>query len=175
MKKVEERAKVQAAELESCRSALAQERKKVESLTQSLKGKQTTLDEAEATGVVRHLNPAIDYSMITLDTRWDPKAKKIYNPKAEIQGQPEPVVVDQPGPVAEEQPKVLPEQQVEEVVAGEDGRKKSTCYYVQLHVVLLEVGYEPSSRDLASFDGAEFVGAFSERFDHLVGALPVCS
>ncbi|MED6177787.1 hypothetical protein PIB30_101370 [Stylosanthes scabra] len=38
MKEVEERAKVQAAELESCRSALEQERKKVESLTQSLKG-----------------------------------------------------------------------------------------------------------------------------------------
>ncbi|MED6163644.1 hypothetical protein PIB30_081948 [Stylosanthes scabra] len=34
---------------------------------------------------VRHLNPAIDYSMITLDTRWDPKAKRIYNPKAEAQ------------------------------------------------------------------------------------------
>ncbi|MED6159026.1 hypothetical protein PIB30_038523 [Stylosanthes scabra] len=39
MKEVEERAKEQAAELESCRSALAQERKKVESLSQSLKGK----------------------------------------------------------------------------------------------------------------------------------------
>ncbi|MED6225483.1 hypothetical protein PIB30_094175 [Stylosanthes scabra] len=34
---------------------------------------------------VRHLNPAIGYSMITLDTRWDPKAKRIYNPKAETQ------------------------------------------------------------------------------------------
>ncbi|MED6195632.1 hypothetical protein PIB30_039700 [Stylosanthes scabra] len=45
MKEVEERAKVQAAELESYRSALEQERKKVESLTQSLKGKQTALDE----------------------------------------------------------------------------------------------------------------------------------
>ncbi|MED6173571.1 hypothetical protein PIB30_060789 [Stylosanthes scabra] len=51
MKEMEEKAKVQVAELESCRSALAQERKKVESLTQSLKGKQTTLDEAEATAV----------------------------------------------------------------------------------------------------------------------------
>ncbi|MED6164698.1 hypothetical protein PIB30_092664 [Stylosanthes scabra] len=48
MKEVEERAKVQAAELESCCSALEQERKKVESLTQSLKGKQTALVEAEA-------------------------------------------------------------------------------------------------------------------------------
>ncbi|MED6222064.1 hypothetical protein PIB30_060873 [Stylosanthes scabra] len=51
---VEERAKVQAAELESCRSALAQEKKKVESLTQSLKGKQTKLDEAEAAAVHWH-------------------------------------------------------------------------------------------------------------------------
>ncbi|MED6150833.1 hypothetical protein PIB30_076382, partial [Stylosanthes scabra] len=102
MKEVEERAKVQATELESCRSALAQERKKDESLTQSFKGKQMALDEAEAAAVhwrgewksleketgemvqetfeilmdqVHHLNPAIDYSMITLDTRWDPKGK----------------------------------------------------------------------------------------------------
>ncbi|MED6113668.1 hypothetical protein PIB30_072964 [Stylosanthes scabra] len=51
MKEVEERAKVQAAELESCCSSLEQERKKVESLTQSLKGKQTTLDVAEAAAV----------------------------------------------------------------------------------------------------------------------------
>ncbi|MED6127642.1 hypothetical protein PIB30_089927 [Stylosanthes scabra] len=105
MKEVEERAK---------------ERKKVESLTQSLKGKQTALDEAEAAAVC-HLNPAIDYSMITLDTHWDPKTKRIYNPKAETQEQPEPAVVDQPEPVAEEQPEVLSEQQVEEAVAGEGG------------------------------------------------------
>ncbi|MED6114877.1 hypothetical protein PIB30_084812 [Stylosanthes scabra] len=32
---------------------------------------------------VRHLHPAIGFSMISLDTRWDPKAKRIYNPKAE--------------------------------------------------------------------------------------------
>ncbi|MED6153632.1 hypothetical protein PIB30_104045 [Stylosanthes scabra] len=107
----------------------AKEVKKVESLSQSLKGKQTALDEAKAAAAhwrdewrslgeetgemvqetfeilmdhVRYLNPAIDYSMITLDTRWDPKAKRIYNPKAEAQGQPEPVV-EQPEPVAEEQ------------------------------------------------------------------------
>ncbi|MED6137406.1 hypothetical protein PIB30_064779 [Stylosanthes scabra] len=61
---------------------------------------------------VRHLNPAIDYSMITLDTRWDPKAKRIYNPKAEVQDQPEPV--EQPEPRAEEQ-------HAEEVVDGEGG------------------------------------------------------
>ncbi|MED6186226.1 hypothetical protein PIB30_064822 [Stylosanthes scabra] len=110
MEEVERKAKVQAAELESCCSALAQEGKKVESLSQSLKGKQTALDEAEAAAAhwrdewrslaeetgemvqetfeilmdqVRHLNPAIDYSMITLDTRWDPKAKRIYNPMGE--------------------------------------------------------------------------------------------
>ncbi|MED6198385.1 hypothetical protein PIB30_065856 [Stylosanthes scabra] len=148
MKEVGEMAKVQAAELESCHSALEQERKKVESLTQSLKGKQTTLDEAEAAAVhwrdewkslaeetremvqetfeilmdqVRHLNPAINYSIITLDTHWDPKAKRIYNPKAETQEQPEPAVVDQPEPVAEAQPEVLSEQQVEEAVVGEGG------------------------------------------------------
>ncbi|MED6135848.1 hypothetical protein PIB30_050509 [Stylosanthes scabra] len=90
MEEVEMKANVQAAELESCRSALAQERKKV-----------------------RHLNPAINYSMITLDTRWDPKTKRIYNPKAEVQGQSEPVV-EQPEPVVEEQ-------HAEEVVAGKGG------------------------------------------------------
>ncbi|MED6190240.1 hypothetical protein PIB30_103990 [Stylosanthes scabra] len=101
-------------------------------------------------GQVRHLNPSIYYSMITLDTRWDPKAKGIYNPKAEAQGQPKPVV-EQPEPVAEEQ-------RVEEVVAREGG-----------------VGYVPSSRNLASFDSAELVGAFFECFDHPVRAFPVCS
>ncbi|MED6111239.1 hypothetical protein PIB30_050792 [Stylosanthes scabra] len=45
---------------------------------------------------LRHLNPAIDYSMISLDTRWDPKAKRIYNPKAEAQEQSEPVAEEQP-------------------------------------------------------------------------------
>ncbi|MED6222570.1 hypothetical protein PIB30_065637 [Stylosanthes scabra] len=103
----------------SATAHMEEEEKKVESLTQSLKGKQTALDEAEAAAVhlrdewrslgeetgemvqetfeilmdqIRHLNPAIDYSMITLDTRWDPKAKRIYNPKVEVQDQPEPVV-----------------------------------------------------------------------------------
>ncbi|MED6222118.1 hypothetical protein PIB30_061343 [Stylosanthes scabra] len=70
---------------------------------------------------VCHLNPAIDYSMITLDTRWDPKAKRIYNPEAEVQGEPEPVAVDRPEPVVEEQPEVQPEHRVEDVVAGEGG------------------------------------------------------
>ncbi|MED6137970.1 hypothetical protein PIB30_069929 [Stylosanthes scabra] len=32
-----------------------------------------------------------------------------------------------------------------------------------------------SSRNLASFDGAELVGAFLECFDHLVGSFPICS
>ncbi|MED6194857.1 hypothetical protein PIB30_032407 [Stylosanthes scabra] len=99
---------------------------------------------------VRHLNPTIDYSVITLDTRWDPKAKRIYNPKAEAQDQPEPAV-KQPDPEAEEQ-------RAEEVMVGE-GR----------------VGYVPSSRNLASFYGAELVGALFECFDHSVGAFPVCS
>ncbi|MED6112009.1 hypothetical protein PIB30_057721 [Stylosanthes scabra] len=47
LEEVERKDKVQAAELESCRSTLAQEKKKVESLSQSLKGNQTALDEAE--------------------------------------------------------------------------------------------------------------------------------
>ncbi|MED6139520.1 hypothetical protein PIB30_084600 [Stylosanthes scabra] len=169
--------RAQAAELESCRSSLAQEEKKVESLSQSLKGKQTALDKAKAAAVhwrdewrslgeetgemvqetfeilmdqVRHLDPAIDYSMITLETCWDPKAKRIYNPKAEAQDQPEPAV-EQPEPEAGEQ-------RAEDVVVGEGG-----------------VGYVPNSRKLASFYGAELVGALSECFDHSVGAFPVCS
>ncbi|MED6161135.1 hypothetical protein PIB30_057883, partial [Stylosanthes scabra] len=129
--------------------------KKAESLAQSLKGKQTALNEAEATAIqwrdewrslgeetgkmvqetfeilmdqVRYLNPAIDYSMITLDaidysmitldTRWDPKAKRIYNPKAEVQDQPEPM--EQPKPVEQPKPRVE-EQHEEEVVDGEGG------------------------------------------------------
>ncbi|MED6174218.1 hypothetical protein PIB30_066966 [Stylosanthes scabra] len=124
---VEEGARVQAAQLESCRSALERERKEVENLAQSLKEKQTVLDEAKATAAhwrdewkslaeetgemvqetfeilmdqVRHLNPAIDYSMISLDTRWDPKAKRIYNPKAEAQEQSEPAAEERLDPAA---------------------------------------------------------------------------
>ncbi|MED6115870.1 hypothetical protein PIB30_094793 [Stylosanthes scabra] len=56
--------------------------------------------------------------MITLDTRWDPKAKRIYNPKAEVQSQSEPVEqpgsLEHPGPRAEEQ-------RAEEVADGEGG------------------------------------------------------
>ncbi|MED6221282.1 hypothetical protein PIB30_052947 [Stylosanthes scabra] len=116
MTEVEEKAKVQAAELESCRSALLKEKREAEGLAKSLREKQTTLDGAEAATAhwrdewkslaeetgdmvqetfeilmdqVRHLNPAIDYSMISLDTRWDPKAKRIYNMKAEAQEQSE--------------------------------------------------------------------------------------
>ncbi|MED6187797.1 hypothetical protein PIB30_079909 [Stylosanthes scabra] len=151
----------------SATTRMEEEEKKVESLAQSLKRKQTALDEAEAAAVhwrdewkslgeeteemvqetfeilmdqVRHLNPAIDYSMITLDTHWDPKAKRIYNPKAEAHSQPEPMEqprpVEQPGPRAEEQ-------RAEEVADGEGG-----------------VGYVPSSRNLASVYDAELVGTF---------------
>ncbi|MED6178022.1 hypothetical protein PIB30_103795 [Stylosanthes scabra] len=91
-----DQAKVQAAELESCRSALTRERKEVESLSQSLKGNQTTLDEAEA----------------------------------------------------------------------------ATAHW---HGEWRSLAEETGSRNLASFDGAEFVGAFSESFDHPVGAFLVCS
>ncbi|MED6209647.1 hypothetical protein PIB30_056733 [Stylosanthes scabra] len=51
MEEVERKAKSHTSELESCRSALTQEEKKVESLAQSLKGKHTALDEAEAAAV----------------------------------------------------------------------------------------------------------------------------
>ncbi|MED6125276.1 hypothetical protein PIB30_067110 [Stylosanthes scabra] len=94
LKEVEEGARVQAAQLESCWSAIEREKKEAENLTKSLKEKQTALDE------VRHLNPVIDYSMISLDTRWDPKAKRIYNPKAEAQEQSEPVVEERLDPEA---------------------------------------------------------------------------
>ncbi|MED6186598.1 hypothetical protein PIB30_068261 [Stylosanthes scabra] len=88
--------------------------------------------------------------MITLDTRWDPKAKRIYNPKAEAQNQSE-LVVEQPDPKAEEQ-------RAEEVIDEKGG-----------------VGYVPSPRNLASFYGAELVDALFECLDYPVGAFPVCS
>ncbi|MED6197055.1 hypothetical protein PIB30_053185 [Stylosanthes scabra] len=102
-------------------------KKEAEVLAKSLREKQTALEGVEAAAAhwwdewkslaeetgdmvqetfeilmdqVRHLNPAIDYSMISLDTRWDPKAKRIYNPKAEAQKQSETVAEEQPDPVA---------------------------------------------------------------------------
>ncbi|MED6111317.1 hypothetical protein PIB30_051309 [Stylosanthes scabra] len=127
MTEVEERANVQAAELESCRSALLKEKREAEGFAKSLREKQRALDGAEAAAAhwrdewkslaeetgdmvqetfeilmdqVRHLNLAIDFSMISLDTRWDLKAKRIYNPKAEAQKQSEPVVEERPDPEA---------------------------------------------------------------------------
>ncbi|MED6183317.1 hypothetical protein PIB30_036781 [Stylosanthes scabra] len=124
MMEVEERAKVQAAELESCWAALLKDKREAEGLTKSLRERQTALDGAEAAAAhwrdewkslaeetgdmiqetfeilmdqVRHLHPAIDFSMISLDTRWDPKAKRIYNPKAEAQEQSEPAAEERPG------------------------------------------------------------------------------
>ncbi|MED6173689.1 hypothetical protein PIB30_061940 [Stylosanthes scabra] len=95
---------------------VSEEKKEAENLAKSLKEKQTALDGAEAatahwrdewksladeTGeMVRHLNPAIDYSMISLDTRWDPKAKRICNPKAETQERSEPVAEERLDPAA---------------------------------------------------------------------------
>ncbi|MED6185144.1 hypothetical protein PIB30_054179 [Stylosanthes scabra] len=68
---------------------------------------------------VRHLHPAIDFSMISLDTRWDPKAKRIYNPKAEAQEQSTPVAEEQPGPgagvpIGGDAQEVVPEASVKE-------------------------------------------------------------
>ncbi|MED6226749.1 hypothetical protein PIB30_106773, partial [Stylosanthes scabra] len=80
MAEVEAAAKVQAAELESCQETGEMVQETFDIL----------MDQ------VRHLHPAIDFSMITLDTRWDPKARRIYNPKAEAQ--------EQAGPEAEKRP-----------------------------------------------------------------------
>ncbi|MED6212426.1 hypothetical protein PIB30_083179 [Stylosanthes scabra] len=185
MTEVEEKARVQAAQLESCRSALEKEKKEAEGLAKSLREKQTALDGAEATTAhwwdewrslaeetfeilmdqVRHLNPAIDYSMISLDTRWDPKAKRIYNPKAEAQKQSDPMAEEWLDPVAgvpigEGVWEDAPEGPVSAVV--EEGGE---C----------PVGYVPSPRNLASLYGAELVGAFSECLNYPVGAFPVCS
>ncbi|MED6176548.1 hypothetical protein PIB30_089337 [Stylosanthes scabra] len=127
MTEVEDKARVQAAQLESCLSTLKKEKKEAEGLAKSLREKQTVLDGVEAaiahwrdewkslaeeTGdmvqetfeilmdQVRHLNPAINYSMISLDTRWDPKARRIYNPKAEAQKHSKPVAEERLDPVA---------------------------------------------------------------------------
>ncbi|MED6182000.1 hypothetical protein PIB30_024629 [Stylosanthes scabra] len=68
---------------------------------------------------VRHLNPAIDFSMISLDSRWDPKAKRIYNPEAEAQEQSEPVAEERPDlevgvPIGGDVREVVPEAPVKE-------------------------------------------------------------
>ncbi|MED6215325.1 hypothetical protein PIB30_112460, partial [Stylosanthes scabra] len=141
MAEVEAAAKVQAAELESCRAALLRAEREVEGLAKSLGDRQVALESAEAAAAhwqgewkslaeetgemvqetfdilmdqVRHLHPAIDFSMITLDTRWDPKARRIYNPKAEAQEQAGPEAEKRPDPevgvqVAEDIQEVLPE------------------------------------------------------------------
>ncbi|MED6153016.1 hypothetical protein PIB30_097509 [Stylosanthes scabra] len=100
MSEVEERAKVQAVELESCRAALLKEERGAEGLTKSLRRSRRLWMGRKLPLLigVRHLHPAIDFSMISLDTRWDPKAKRIYNPKVEAQEQSEPVAEEQPGP-----------------------------------------------------------------------------
>ncbi|MED6211668.1 hypothetical protein PIB30_075969 [Stylosanthes scabra] len=192
MTEVEEKARVQVAQLESCGSALEKEKKEAEGLAKSLRKKQTALNGAEAATAhwrdewkalaeetgdmvqetfeilmdqVRHLNHAIDYSMISLDTRWDSKAKKIYNPKAEAQGQSEPMAEEQLDPTAG-------------VPLGEGAREDAP---EGLASVVVEeggecpVGYVPSSRNVASLYGTELVGAFSECLNYPVKAFPVCS
>ncbi|MED6154071.1 hypothetical protein PIB30_108450, partial [Stylosanthes scabra] len=141
MAEVEAAAKVQAAELESCHTALLKEKREAERLAKSLGDRQVALDSAEAVAAywqgewkslaeetgemvqetfdilmdqVRHLHPAIDFSMITLDTRWDPKARRIYDPKAEAQEQAGPEAEKRPDPevgvqAAEDIQEVLPE------------------------------------------------------------------
>ncbi|MED6201253.1 hypothetical protein PIB30_093034 [Stylosanthes scabra] len=109
---------------------------------------------------VRHLNPAIDYSMISLDTRWDPKAKRIYNPKAEAQEQSEPVAEERPGPAAGVPHGEGVLEDVPEVPAVEEGGECPVSNF---------------PRNLASFYGAELVGAFSEYLNYPMGAFPVCA
>ncbi|MED6176596.1 hypothetical protein PIB30_089726 [Stylosanthes scabra] len=113
LSQVEEDSKVQVVELQSCRVALEEEQRKVEALTHSLEEKQTTLGTminlilmeglaAEIEEIVqetfeilmdqvRHINPVVDFSVITLDTRWYPKGQRIYNPKEEAGEYSEPV------------------------------------------------------------------------------------
>ncbi|MED6215781.1 hypothetical protein PIB30_001399 [Stylosanthes scabra] len=82
---------------------------KVEALSRSLVEKQTALDTTTFTAEhwcnewkklaaeteemcqesvdvvmdqIHHLSPVVDFSVITLDTCWDPKGRRIYNPKA---------------------------------------------------------------------------------------------
>ncbi|MED6218491.1 hypothetical protein PIB30_027146 [Stylosanthes scabra] len=50
--------------------------KNVEALTCSLGEKETALGTT-----ICHLCPGVDFSAITLDTRWNPKGRRIYNPK----------------------------------------------------------------------------------------------
>ncbi|MED6226816.1 hypothetical protein PIB30_107474, partial [Stylosanthes scabra] len=105
MTEVEESAKVQAAELESCRAALLKEKRGAEGLTESLREKQTALDGAEAAAA--HLRD--EWKSLAEETGdmvqetfeilmdQDPKAKRIYNPKAEAQEQSAPVAEEQLG------------------------------------------------------------------------------
>ncbi|MED6224232.1 hypothetical protein PIB30_081957 [Stylosanthes scabra] len=119
MTEVEERAKVQAAELESYRAALLKEKKEAEEETGDMVQEtfEILMDQ------VRHLHPAIDFSMISLGTRWDPKAKRIYNPKAEAQEQSEPVAEEQPSPEAG----VLAGGDAQEVVPEASAKEGGEC------------------------------------------------
>ncbi|MED6202839.1 hypothetical protein PIB30_109574 [Stylosanthes scabra] len=94
---------------------------RIKSLTQELEVSEgerlsalVRMAEVEAAAKVRHLHPAIDFFMITLDTRWDPKARRIYDPKAEAQEQAGPEAEKRPDPevgvpAAEDIQEVLPE------------------------------------------------------------------
>ncbi|MED6146622.1 hypothetical protein PIB30_036210 [Stylosanthes scabra] len=116
---------------------------------------------------VRHLILVVDFSVITLDTHWDPKGQRIYNRKVEAKEQSKSVVEEQPEPVAEEQ-------LVEEAVAGEV-RCGAAEFGASVFLVSLWVGYVPGSRNMSAFYGAELVGALSKDFDYPVGAFPICS
>ncbi|MED6169455.1 hypothetical protein PIB30_021446 [Stylosanthes scabra] len=51
---------------------------------------------------VSHLCPGMDFSTITLDTRWNPKGRRIYNPKEAV-GEDSQIIEDTPQPELEQQ------------------------------------------------------------------------
>ncbi|MED6198043.1 hypothetical protein PIB30_062387 [Stylosanthes scabra] len=67
MSEVEEESKVQAVELQSCRFTLEQEKKKKDLAEETGEIVQETFEILM--DQVRHLTPAVDFSVITLDTR----------------------------------------------------------------------------------------------------------
>ncbi|MED6216679.1 hypothetical protein PIB30_009825 [Stylosanthes scabra] len=158
--------RVQAVQLKSCRSALERERKEVENLAQSMKEKQMVLDEAKATAAHWQdewkslAEETGEMVQETFEILMD-QAKRINNPKAEAQEQLEPVAEERLDPAAGVP---LGEGDQGELPDGQAG-----------DALVEEVGYVPSSWDLATIQRLQLVGALSERFVHPVGAFPVRS
>ncbi|MED6113012.1 hypothetical protein PIB30_067107 [Stylosanthes scabra] len=87
MAEVEEKAKVQAAQLESCRSALEKEKKEAEGLAKSLREKQTALDGTE---------PATAH--------WRDEWKSLAEETGDMVQETFEILMDQSEPMAEERP-----------------------------------------------------------------------